>query len=403
MRFPSALSKALGRVFITVSVCACCSMIVMAQVAVAQPSSTPFALEPGSFHVVPSTFQAGAHENLTTSYELAHNAGGRTFNDLKTTVVNLPPGYIGNNTAVPTCPAAELISSVAGKTDCPADSQVGTISLDITYPFSSHPVKDNIFPIYNMEVTGYGVTTQLGFNAFVFVQLLNVSVRPDDYGLTVTAPDTVDVGEPHDISVTIWGVPASHEHDAQRGMDCVPESFQSAVASDCTGGGQTVNIPPKPFLSVPTTCSPTTATIEVSSWEEPERVSREKTEIPATSECDRVPFAPSIEVQPTTRSAESPTGLDVSLLVPQTWENPDSIATSNLEGCEGRVARRDDGQPVLGGGSRCVHAGAVRSGNGAVAPRRGLPGGIEDRVDRNRNAAARGKDPRRDLYRHTVR
>jgi hypothetical protein len=36
-------------------------------------------------------------------------------------------------------------------------------------------------------------------------------------------------------------------------------------------------------------------------------------------------------VQPTTRSAESSSGLNISLLVPQSWENPSGIATANLK------------------------------------------------------------------------
>ena len=46
------------------------------------------------------------------------------------------------------------------------------------------------------------------------------------------------------------------------------------------------------------------------------------TEVGPIGECERVPFEPSIEVQPTTRSAESPTGLNVSLVVPQSVGKP---------------------------------------------------------------------------------
>lgn len=66
--------------------------------------------------------------------------------------------------------------------------------------------------------------------------------------------------------------------------------------------------------------------------EQPEVWSHEETEVlPATTECERVPFDPALEVQPTTRSAESSSGLDVSLLTPQTWENPSGIETANLK------------------------------------------------------------------------
>ena len=45
-----------------------------------------------------------------------------------------------------------------------------------------------------------------------------------------------------------------------------------------------------------------------------------------------MPFEPSIEVpRPTTRSAESSSGLNISLVVPQSWEDPFSLSTANLE------------------------------------------------------------------------
>lgn len=37
-------------------------MMALAGSAAAKPSSKPFEIEPGSFHIVPSTVQAGAHQ-----------------------------------------------------------------------------------------------------------------------------------------------------------------------------------------------------------------------------------------------------------------------------------------------------------------------------------------------------
>ena len=47
--------------------------------------------------------------------------------------------------------------------------------------------------------------------------------------------------------------------------------------------------------------------------------------------CERVPFSPSLELQPTTKAAYTPTGLNASLVVPQTWEDADTLATAHLE------------------------------------------------------------------------
>ena len=299
--------------------------------AVAAPSAKPFEIEPGSFHVTPSTVQAGAHENLTTSFELAHNAGGKTFNDLRTTVVNEPVGFTANNTAVPTCSVPQLLA--LGEPDglgslCPPASQVGTISLDLTERATSEKMT---FPVYNMEVTSAGVVADLGFKTTVITQLLAITARPSDTGITATSIATDELAEPHAISVTIWGVPGSHEHDAERGQLCtVFGTFE------CIGGGEQVTGSPKPYLSNPTSCGMFEGTMQADSWEEPffgepGHWPAASTEVGPIVECERVPFSPSIEVQPTTRSAESATGLNVSLVVPQSWERAETIASSNLK------------------------------------------------------------------------
>jgi hypothetical protein len=304
---------------------------VLPSVAQAVPSSEPFGIVPGSFHVLPSSLQAGGHADLTTSFDFAHDNTGRTYNDVRNIVVKLPPGFDGNNTAVPTCTQAQLLGKGINPTEpreCPIASQVGTISLDITVNSEAGPVHDT-FPLYNMEVTSYGVTAELGFRAIIFTADLLISVRPGDAGLTITSPNIDKLGEVHNVSVTVWGVPADPIHDPERGQECYSLGSQSQL--QCILGGQSVNVPVKPFLSDPTSCGSFTATIEANSWEEPENWSKESAQVDPIGECERVPFDPSIEVQPTTRSSESPTGLNVSMLVPQRWEEPLGLSTSNLD------------------------------------------------------------------------
>ncbi len=312
--------------------------LTLAGTAAAVPSEHPFEILPGSFHFVPSTTQAGAHEDLTVAFNFAHGETGalkgKTFNDVRETVVNLPPGFDASNTAVPTCTAAELLTPNPTPNrgfngtgaDCPPASQVGLIRIDIAV--NSEPI-ESTFDVYNMEVTSSGIVAELGFHAVLFTQVLPVTVRPGDDGLTVTAPDITNDGEPHNVTFTTWGVPDTKAHEAERGYECFRQG--DVDFPTCIGGGEPVNVPAKPFLSNPTTCGPHTATMEADSWEEPGNWSKAEVEVPAIVECERVHFDPSIEVQPSTRSAESPTGLAVSLVVPQTWENPDTIATSNLK------------------------------------------------------------------------
>jgi hypothetical protein len=312
----------------------------------AVPSEHPFEIVPGSFHIATSTTQAGAHSNWTTSFDLAHATSGRTYNDVRETVVNLPAGFVASDTAVPTCTTVQLLGQ-AGTTEdadgsmpaCPLSSAVGRISFD----FGAERVT---FPLFNVLVTSFGVTAELGFKAFAVPQILLVKVRPGNLGLTVTAPSIESLGEVRDVSVTVWGLPAASEHDVERQQVC----SGTGGCHNEYGGPQPANASVKPFLSNPTSCGPFTATMSADSWEEPERWSEASTEVGPIGECERVSFDPSIEVQPSTRSAESPTGLEVSLVVPQTWERPETNATANLKDATVTLPQGMTANPSLAAG-----------------------------------------------------
>ncbi len=310
---------------------------VLPGVAQARPSEHPFEIVPGSFSFAPSTLQAGAHADWVTSFDFAHEASGSTFGDVRNIVVNIPAGFDASNTAVPTCTDAQLLSkspraAVGEVPDCPIASQVGEISIEaFINPASDIPYQIS-FPLYNIEVTSFGTAAQLGFQVpGLFTQILQVRVRPGDLGLTVTTPNIAKIAETHNVSVTVWGLPASHEHDAMRGTVCGDNGEIPPICRNEFGGPQEARVPVRPYLSNPGGCGAFTASMEADSWEQPFAWSTASFEGAPITECDRVPFEPSIEVQPSTRSAESPTGLEVSLLVPQTWENQFTIATANLK------------------------------------------------------------------------
>ncbi len=329
--FPRSIARPVSPLLLLSLLLALGACLVFSGPVLAEPSASPFEIIPGSFHFTPSTDQAAAHSNWVTSFDFAHESDQQPHNDVRIIVVNLPAGFDASNTAVPTCTQSQLLGAVSagdrGQVECPPASQVGTISFDI---FKGDKPEDSpeaiTVPLYNMEDTSFGVAAELGFNVVgILTQDLIVSVRPGDTGLTITTPNVTHLYEPRNISVTVWGLPATKVHDPERGQECL-----STYSPRCSGGGESVNGQVKPFLSNPTSCGPFTATMEADSWEHPEEWSKASDEVGPVGECERVPFDPSIEVQPSTRAAESPTGLDVSLVVPQTWENPYTIATSNL-------------------------------------------------------------------------
>lgn len=314
------------------------ALFALVGLASAEPSEHPFEIVPGSFSFVPSSDGAGAHANWVTSFDFAHEAGGATYNDVSNILVHLPTGFDASNTAVPTCSQARLLATgrigLGYVPECPIASQVGQLSVEIS-PLNRAPYQLTV-PVYNMEITSFGTTAELGYKTILFTGLVKVQVRPGDLGLTVTNPNIPKIGEVHKIVFTVWGLPAAHEHDAERGAVCGIEGEIPPVCHNEYGGPQEANIPVKPFLSNPTSCGSFSASMEAESWEEPGVPGSMSTkasddEVGPIGECDRVQFEPSIEAQPSTRSAESPTGLEVSLGVPQTWENQFTIATANLK------------------------------------------------------------------------
>ncbi len=317
--------------------------LVFAGSAFAKVSEHPFEIVPGSFSFAPSTLQAGAHSDWVTSFDFAHEENGSTYGDARNIVVNVPGGFDASDTAVPTCTQAQLDElHEGGISECPIASQVGQLQIVLTAG-GPEGFEQLTVPIYNMEVTSPGVTAELGYKTSVFVGSLRIQVRPQDLGLTSAAIDIPPIGEVHDVKVTIWGVPAASEHDSERGKECV--RFLDETGARCQGllGSPSAGIPAKPFLSNPTSCGSFEASLAADSWEEPfgqnlEPFSEDLAAWPhATSQvgpivgCERIPFEPSIVVQPSTRSAESPSGLEVSLLVPQSWEDPNVLSTSYLK------------------------------------------------------------------------
>jgi hypothetical protein len=236
--------------------------------------------------------------------------------DLKDTVVKLPPGVLANPQGIPTCKEAQIFGS-----ECPVESQVGVATplFDGTFstPGQLHPEP---LSLYNMEA-GPGHPALLAFETLGVVIQIYADVRTgEDYGATVTAknaPQSIPIGG---FDFKAWGAPADHSHDAER--ICADNSLgcPSAEAAD-----------PHPFFVLPTSCTgpgPNNSLqtdITVTGWQGGEAsssfLSHDNT-LPTPNPigvtgCNAVDFSPTLEARPTTNLADSPSGLDVDLHVPQ--------------------------------------------------------------------------------------
>ncbi len=298
--------------------------------------------------------QAGGHpyaSSATFDFNLMpHPEGGMTVDGAVRNVrVELPPGLVGAANAVPTCTLAELSPDTANADfplpDCPLSSMVGQVKLS----FDSGPKFIGIFPLlvplFNMEPPP-GAPAQFGFPVVGFPVLLTADVRSDsDFGLNLNVRNINQTLVFAGSETTFWGVPSDPSHDSQR---CMAIIFPN---TECTGEPGTVSGPnsysvanPKPLLRNPTSCT-TSGTgrpvnLFVESWQEPAQSDEASfvTHEPGSplvqvgnDGCDVVPFGPDITVQPATRQADSPTGLEVNLTVPEEGlNNPNGIAQADL-------------------------------------------------------------------------
>jgi len=297
------------------------SLLAVALLALPSAAQADFGILPGSLSVTALKrngtieTQASAHPySFTVHFNLKTDESGNTEGgDLRGTIVDLPPGLIGNPGALPRCPH----QSFEGFTPaCPPSTQVGVLRAVVSN------FGEVIGSIYNLTPPP-GVANEFGFNVGELVSLQLASVRSEEgYGLRIAAPNTpVPISS---ITETIWGVPADPSHDSERGEGAL--NGGAPVPSDA---------PRVAYLTMPASCGePPQLTVKVDSKLEP-GVFAEESATPldngsqpaAMNGCDAVPFDPKIASQPSTRLAENPSGLDFELKLPnQGLLSPGGIA-----------------------------------------------------------------------------
>jgi hypothetical protein len=231
--------------------------------------------------------------------------------EVKEVRVDLPLGLIGDPLAAPQCKETDLTKG-AGETACPLASRVGTIDSELSssvYSSLGEAVPNNgISAVYNM-VPEKGYPAVFGFNVLRvgFLLYANVVHTRSGYDLQVKVPGVVRTTEPEGASLTFYGDPGQRN------------------------GGST---PPAAFFTNPVNCAagPLTARIEANSWLHPSNwVVKETTAYPQITGCNMLQFEPEIEVKPETTQADSPSGYEVDLKVPQTENMFPNLATPELK------------------------------------------------------------------------
>jgi hypothetical protein len=274
--------------------------------------------------------QAGAHPfEATNSFSLSTVPDPVFGTDIpeenaKDIEVALPPGMIGNPTATPKCANADLATLNLPR--CSVNSQVGVASL--TFNLFGE-VQQGHFPIFNMDPPP-GVPAEFGFVVVGTPIYLTAKLLPDrEYALAVGLKSVSQALPLIDSTIRFWGVPGDPAHDRERGFDDFGTACANPV-SDPIACNQEFTAPIRPFVTNPTACSadPLVTGLKLNSWQHPE-VTAEKSfdshdgEAPPNpvgiTGCDeeRLNFEPTLTARPTINQADSETGLEVDLQLPQ--------------------------------------------------------------------------------------
>jgi hypothetical protein len=282
--------------------------------------------------------QAASHPyQYTTSFAVntTHGAPGGTAEfvpaggDVKDVRVALPPGLIGNPTAVSHCTAQQFgtshaiepLGAVVTVNECPNSSAVGLVLVQqLEGRGNTIPV-----PLYNL-VPPKGMPAQFGFQVLGAPFYIDTAVRTGgDYGITAELRNTTEVQRVTAADVTVWGVPSDPRHDPLRGSCLNTNGNPTYSLGDCPA-----DLAAEPFLRLPTSCElPLSTELSFDTWTNQGAFVGATSTEPAPFNCVPLDFSPTIAAIPHTTVADSPSGLRFNLHLPQN-DDPDLLAEADL-------------------------------------------------------------------------
>jgi hypothetical protein len=239
-----------------------------------------------------------------------------------------PEGLVAAPAAVPRCTSVDFLTA-----DCADSSALGAVAVQVVE--NEEIVGASLdAPVYSL-VPAPGTVATLGFWVLGVPIVIDVDLSEDPpYRVVAGLTELSQVLEVYGAQLTLWGVPASPAHDAERGA--------------CQGTGEEcpVTLPEAPFLTLPRSCSGTLTTrYAADSWQHPgARLANGEPDLsdpawatgtvasPGMSGCGKLGFGLELSAQPTSEAASSATGLDLSLETRnQGLADPGGVSDADLE------------------------------------------------------------------------
>jgi hypothetical protein len=305
--------------------------------------------------------QAGGHpfEASTTMRfnRYTHPVYGANWPEepLKDTIVDLPPGLIGNSQAVPKCTIDKVMVN-----ECPPASQVGLLSVSTNDEGFRNLLLHNR-AVFNMPAPP-DAPARFGMAFFGTLITVDAHLRSEgDYGVSLDSREIPEGVPINQLKFTFWGVPGDPRHTPLR--LCGDNSFTLG----CDAG---VADPPA-LITLPTACTAPgeglTTTLHADSWfhpgafdsasfeshlppgfkeadwtnpESPDFLNPLPPPLPKNewgkaqgpSGCEELLFEPQASLAPSTDAAETTSGLSAEITMPdEGLTNPDFLAQSAIK------------------------------------------------------------------------
>lgn len=304
--------------------------------------------------------EAGAHPDGTTAFAFKRNGAtleGTVAPDGNTDNIGvaLPAGFAGDPNAVPKCTGEQF---AVKPVQCPPSSQVGVATITLVSPPGFGATTAH-YPVYNLEPR-QGNLAELGIpdvSTLTSVRVMAKVRTAGDHGVSGWVTQIPAALPLYQQAITLWGVPWAPEHDAWRPqagftLGGLPWSGLAAAkqatydpswgevkpffsnltgpasrADGCDGAGQEAN------TRVTTDAFQKPGTFDANgepNLSDPDWVVADSPSPPLTG-CEKVGFAPTIDLKPSTSAADSPSGLEVDLRIPQ---NDDAPVPAPAEGAD---------------------------------------------------------------------
>jgi hypothetical protein len=276
--------------------------------------------------------QAGDHPyEATTSFYMNTfddmNPSFTTFHEkerqVKDTIVDLPPGIVGNPNVTPKCTLQQLGDSTFRQNACPAASQIGTISpygpSRISLPLLELGGPELDRPLYNI-VPERGHAAEFGFTIGGNNIVIYADVVPSNgaYIIRLSSPGIQRIQALLGVMVTFFGNPGARD-----GVTGSGGAFL-ANGANCSASGQTFRVLADLWQAPAGFTADGSPDLSDPNWKLGE------TTLPPLHGCDELHFQPTIAAVAETNRGDTPSGLDVAIKVPQE-EGVKALATPPLK------------------------------------------------------------------------